>query len=213
MESKIGYVYVLTNPSFKEDWVKIGQSSRFPDVRSRELDNTAVPLPYEVYVTLKTVKFNIAERKIHEFVKKLNPELRIRQNREFFNIKPEDAAEILESIAELIDDTEVEYWSEGKRVIASDQSDAKGRRKKGALFSFYNKGLKDGDEIKFVEDERLTAIVSGERNVEFENKTWKLSPLAYELFKRRNELTTSGAYQGAAFFTYNGTKLKDLPDK
>ena len=23
-----GYVYILTNPSFREDWVKIGKSSR-----------------------------------------------------------------------------------------------------------------------------------------------------------------------------------------
>ena len=40
-----GYVYILTNPSFREDWVKIGKSSRPVDVRSKELDNTAVPLP------------------------------------------------------------------------------------------------------------------------------------------------------------------------
>ena len=37
-----GYVYILTNPSFREDWVKIGKSSRPMDVRSKELDNTAV---------------------------------------------------------------------------------------------------------------------------------------------------------------------------
>lgn len=43
-----GYVYILTNPSFKEDWVKIGKSSRPVDVRSKELDNTAVPLPFEI---------------------------------------------------------------------------------------------------------------------------------------------------------------------
>ena len=44
MESnKIGYVYILTNPSFREDWVKIGKSSRPVDIRSKELDNTAVP--------------------------------------------------------------------------------------------------------------------------------------------------------------------------
>ena len=42
-----GYVYILTNPSFREDWVKIGKSSRPVDVRSKELDNTAVPLPFE----------------------------------------------------------------------------------------------------------------------------------------------------------------------
>lgn len=43
---KQGYVYILTNPSFREDWVKIGKSSRPVDVRSKELDNTAVPLPW-----------------------------------------------------------------------------------------------------------------------------------------------------------------------
>ncbi len=32
-ETKQGYVYILTNPSFKEDWVKIGKSSRPVDVR------------------------------------------------------------------------------------------------------------------------------------------------------------------------------------
>lgn len=30
-----GYVYVLTNPSFRDDWVKIGKSKRLPDVRGR----------------------------------------------------------------------------------------------------------------------------------------------------------------------------------
>ena len=32
------YVYILTFPSFREDWVKIGKSSRLEDVRSKELD-------------------------------------------------------------------------------------------------------------------------------------------------------------------------------
>lgn len=27
-ENHLGYVYILTNPSFKEDWVKIGKSLR-----------------------------------------------------------------------------------------------------------------------------------------------------------------------------------------
>ena len=31
-----GYVYILTNPSFREDWVKIGKSSRPVDMRSKE---------------------------------------------------------------------------------------------------------------------------------------------------------------------------------
>ena len=42
-----GYVYILTNPSFREDWVKIGKSSCPVDVRCKEFDNTAVPLPFK----------------------------------------------------------------------------------------------------------------------------------------------------------------------
>lgn len=82
-----GYVYVLTNPSFREDWVKIGKSSRPVDVRSKELDNTAVPLPFEIYATLKTNKYAKVERQIHKQIDRLT-DLRIRQNREFFNIAP-----------------------------------------------------------------------------------------------------------------------------
>lgn len=53
-----GFVYILTNPSFREDWVKIGKSARAVDVRSKELDNTAVPLPFEIFATMQTTKFN-----------------------------------------------------------------------------------------------------------------------------------------------------------
>lgn len=42
MESVKGYVYILTNPSFREDWVKIVKSSRLVDARSKELDNYAI---------------------------------------------------------------------------------------------------------------------------------------------------------------------------
>jgi len=83
-ESKQGYVYILTNSSFKEDWVKIGKSSRPVDVRSKELDNTAVPLPFEIFATMKTCKYNEVEKLVHKTIDRLT-DLRIRQNREFFN--------------------------------------------------------------------------------------------------------------------------------
>ena len=54
-ENRRGYVYIHTNPSFKEDWVKIGKSSRPVNVRSKELDNTAVPLPFEIFATGKSL--------------------------------------------------------------------------------------------------------------------------------------------------------------
>ena len=102
-----GYVYILTNPSFKEDWVKIGKSSRPVDIRSKELDNTAVPLPFEIYATLKTVKYSEAEKLIHRYIERFT-NLRIRNNREFFNVSPEEALDIFREVAMLLDDAEIE---------------------------------------------------------------------------------------------------------
>lgn len=204
-----GYVYILTNPSFREDWIKIGKSKKFPEIRAKELYNTAVPLPYSVYATIKTSRYENVEKHLHGLIKKLNAELRINPSREFFKILPQDAADILESLAEIIDDGEVEYWNEGKKVIAGEDDSP---RKQGRKFSFYAKGLKDGDQINFVGDETITAAVVEDRKVIFEGKLWYLSPLAYEIFKRKDKLNSSGAYQGAAYFEHSGRKLKDLSD-
>lgn len=108
---KKGYVYILTNPSFREDWVKIGKSSRKVDVRSKELDNTSVPLPFEIYATLKTEKFNEVEKNLHEIFTDL-ADARIRKNREFFNISPEKALQYLLSQSELLNDGELNYPEE-----------------------------------------------------------------------------------------------------
>ena len=104
--SEPGYVYILTNPSFREDWVKIGKSSRPVDVRSKELDNTAVPLPFEIYATMKTSKYNEAEKLIHRYIERFT-NLRIRDNREFFNVQPEVALDIFRDVAEVLGDAEI----------------------------------------------------------------------------------------------------------
>lgn len=85
-------------------------------------------------------------------------------------------------------------------------------RRQGRLFSFYKKGLKNGDEVVFVEDKDISVKVVGEREVEYGGHVWKLSPLAYKLFEQKGKLNASGAYQGANYFLFNGVKLKDLPD-
>lgn len=104
------YVYILTNPSFREDWVKIWKSSRPVDIRSKELDNTAVPLPFEIFATLQTEKYEIIEKKIHKILEKLAGK-RIRKEREFFNINPEDALNYLSDYAEILDDAVI-LWPE-----------------------------------------------------------------------------------------------------
>ena len=112
-----GYVYILTNPSFREDWVKIGKSSRPVDVRSKELDNTAVPLPFEIFATIKTAKYNEVEKLVHNIIDNLT-NFRIRQNREFFNVAQQKALEILKEIALTIDDAVVTEYDNNQPVCS-----------------------------------------------------------------------------------------------
>ena len=101
-EKEPGYVYILTNPSFREDWVKIGKTKNMEE-RLRTLDNTSVPLPFEVFATLKTLKYNEAEKLVHRYIERFT-NLRIRNNREFFNVKPEEALEIFRDVALVLED-------------------------------------------------------------------------------------------------------------
>ena len=85
-------------------------------------------------------------------------------------------------------------------------------REQGALFSFYRKGIKNGEEIVFVSDKEVTAKVVGEREVEYGEQNWKLSPLTYKIYEQKGMLNSSGAYQGAAHWQYKSKRLRDLPD-
>ena len=206
--SEKGYVYVLTNPSFRDDWVKIGKSKRLPEVRGRELYNTAVPLPYEIYATLQTEKYNEAERMIHRSIDRIS-DLRINKNREFFNIAPEAAYEILADIKELLGDEAI-LELKGDNVEVAKEVRKGSKRKVSQRFDFYSRGLKEGDVIRFIGDETITAIVASDRQVLFENEKWYLSPLVRELYTRQGNVNSSGAYQGPAYFTFEGTKLTEL---
>lgn len=106
MAKEVGYVYILTNPSFREDWVKIGKTTNMEE-RLRTLYNTSLPLPFEVFATLKTTKYNEAEKLVHRYIERFT-NLRIEKKREFFNVKPEEALEIFKDVSLLLDDAEID---------------------------------------------------------------------------------------------------------
>ena len=118
MENTKGFVYILTNKSFRDDWVKIGKSSRPVDVRSKELDNTAVPLPFDIFATIQTSKYAEVERIVHKQIDRLT-DLRIRQKREFFNVQPDQALDILLDQAQVLDDAVVLKYEDGKLLCFS----------------------------------------------------------------------------------------------
>jgi len=85
-------------------------------------------------------------------------------------------------------------------------------RKQGERFSFYKKGIKNGDEIVFIADKEIVAKVCGEREVEYGEQVWKLSPLTRKIYEQKGQLNGSESYQGAAYWQYNGKRLRELPD-
>ena len=202
-----GYVYILTNPSFKEDWVKIGKSSRPVDIRSKELDNTAVPLPFEIFATIKTCKYNEVEKLVHKTIDRLT-DLRIRQNREFFNVSPQMALDIFKDIAMTIDDAEVVLYHENKPIVEKTTDAHTKREVKRSRFKFSMCDIKIGELITFIPT-GLVVKVASDDSIEYEGRIYKLSPFV-GTFMPENKRNTSGAYQGAKYFSYDGKILDDL---
>ena len=211
-----GYVYILTNPSFREDWVKIGKSSRPVDVRSKELDNTAVPLPFDIYATLQTSKVDKVEKQIHKQIDRLT-DLRIRQNREFFNIAPSVALDIMRDIADLLDDAELAVYVDGKPVVSKSKEEdkkieadsrEKEHRAPKTAFKFHMIGLKVGDTIVF-DELNLPVIVASDDKVEYQGRLWSLTAFTREFLPEEKQ-NTSGAYQGPKYFSYEGKTLWKL---
>lgn len=88
------------------------------------MDNTAVPLPFEIYATLKTDKYEKVEKQIHKQIDRLT-DLRIRPNREFFNIAPSVALDIMRDIADLLEDAELSVYVDGKPVVSNSKDEDK----------------------------------------------------------------------------------------
>lgn len=210
-----GYVYILTNPSFKEDWVKIGKSSRPVDIRSKELDNTAVPLPFEIYATLKTVKYEEVERLVHKTIDRLT-DLRIRQNREFFNVPPAKALDILKDISTTLDDAEIDevYLGENRGntiIYNNNDTTITSKRHQRPRFKFSMVNIPIGSTLIFTPT-NIEVKVADDDKVEYQGRLYKLSPFV-GTFMPDNRRNTSGAYQGAKYFSYKGEILDDIRTK
>lgn len=209
-----GYVYILTNDTFREDWVKIGKSSRPVDVRSKELDNTAVPLPFSIYATMQTSKYNEVEKLVHKTIDRLT-DLRIRQNREFFNVSPSVALDIFRDIASTLDDAKITLYRNNV-PIAEDQvndvvkqgNDSQCRRKP---FRFSMVNIEVGETVTFAPT-GLEVKVADDKKIEHEGRLYTMSAFVGTFLP--DELRTpSDQYQGPKYFTYKGETLSDLRNR
>lgn len=144
-------------------------------------------------------------------------DLRIRQNREFFNIAPSVALDIMRDIADLLDDAELTIYIDGKPVVSKNKEEdhkfekekkEKQRKAPKPPFKFHMIGLNVGDTVTF-DPLNLSVRVASDDKIEYEGRLYSLSAFTAN-FLPEKKLTASGTYQGPKYFSYQGKKLSDL---
>lgn len=82
LQSKKGYVYILINEFYQEDLLKIGMTTRSPEIRSYELydKHSGVPGKFKVIYKKRVEDCEFAEALIHKNL----GEYRVNDYREFF---------------------------------------------------------------------------------------------------------------------------------
>ncbi|MDR2201711.1 MAG: GIY-YIG nuclease family protein [Clostridiales bacterium] len=229
MSQDKGLIYILTNPSFP-NYQKIGKTVDLKQRLNGLNDKSCLPFSFRVYATYEvagTDMLKMVEEQIFKLIDQVDDTLRAREEndkgklreREFFAIDRENAYAILESVATLRGDLHnlkkgMPTKKEVEEAEIAEVVEQEVERQKGVRFTFANKGIPMGAKIYFVEDNSISVEVVGDMPpvALFEGKKWKLSPLAGELKKRNGTAWASNAYQGAQYFTYNGTILTRLPD-
>lgn len=189
-----GYIYIMTNPALK-DMVKIGYATDVEN-RRKQLSTTALPYEYEVYATYET-SGNLEDKKLHKMIDKLNPDLRISRNREFFILSPEEAYELLESIA-VISGTKDKL----KKVKVSPEKKQKTKR---PPVNFAKCNIPVGAELVYVEDPSVVAVVVDERKVQYNNEITSLSAITDKI--------KGYSSSGPSLFAYKGKTVSQIAEE
>ncbi len=67
-----------------------------------------------------------------------------------------------------------------------------------------------GCDIDFIDDPSITARVVSDKEVEFEGKKWRLSPLTREIYTRKGKVNASRSYNGSYHWEFEGIRLADI---
>lgn len=82
-------------------------------------------------------------------------------------------------------------------------------QKTSRRLSFQELGL-IGHKINYISDKSIVVEVVEDKKVEFEGKKWNLSPLTREIETRKGTVNSSGSYQGAQYWEFEGMKLSEI---
>ena len=193
----MGYIYIMTNPCL-QNMVKIGYATDVED-RRKQLSTTALPYEYEVYATYETPG-NLEDRKLHDIIDMLNPDLRVSKNREFYVITPEDAFSLLKSIAIISGTNLPEKWKEEPPAV--------NKTIKKTRLTFKMIDVPVGSKLTFKNDENIVVKTADDINkVEYEGDVYSISSVV-------NIIRNDGLpHHGGAWFKYEGELLTERRER
>ena len=213
----MGYIYILTNPSFPQ-YVKIGYAD---DVKTRLMQlnrSECTPFAFRVYATYE-VSARLTDMKIHDVIDKLNPNLRSIDNvngkkrvREFYAMSKEDAYSLLEAIAEINGlEKNLKLWEQTAEEKAAEETAEEIEEQsteRAAMFSFSMCNIAVGEQVEFCcpnneHNGEMFSVVDN-KHVTYNGETWSLTALAKHL------MNTKWALAGPRYFKFKGEWLNDI---
>ena len=194
-----GFVYILTNPSYKDNIIKIGYTVNLKK-RLASLDKTGVPTPFEPYMTVETAKYKLLESVIHRELDKLT-DFRTRENREFFEIDPVDAADLLKNLSRLIEDAEIVKYGNVSSVEEKNEGTI---RQQGNRTTFKMLGIPVGSKLEAANKDIPDVVVVDEVN------QVRLPDGTVKSISRAVIDSVGGHRNGFQVYKYNGKRLSTI---
>ncbi|WP_300702124.1 GIY-YIG nuclease family protein [Bacteroides sp.] len=200
-----GIVYVLTN-SAMPGLVKIGMTTRESiDTRMKELYSTGVPVPFYCVYACEVKVSDCA--KIEKALHKAFEPNRINANREFFNIKAEQATAILELFDRKDITSEVTAEIENDLTPEDKAAGEKIKTNRRPPLNFREMGIQPNSVLTFVNDPSVCVTVIADKKVSYNDNEISLTAITKQL------LGLDYAVQPIKYWVYDGKNLRDIYDE
>lgn len=202
--TQYGIVYVLTN-SAMPGLVKIGMTTRSDmDARMRELFGTGVPVPFECRYACQVKASDCAkiERALHTAFapNRVNP------NREFFQIRPEQAMAILELFHREDITHEVTEEMDNDLTPTDKAAAVRMQSARRPSLNFFEMGLHEGDILVYTRDSSVIVTVVSDKKVSYHGEVCSLTHVTQQVMQ------ISHAIQPTGYWTFEGRNLRDIYD-
>lgn len=197
-----GIIYIFTNESMP-GLIKIGKTTNIKQ-RLQDLDTTGVPTPFKLHYAVEVDGYDQKEKLIHQGYAKD----RVRPNREFFRIEPENATAILKALGgKEIDPNYIDISiDENGNIISTSEYDSSLLQAPITTFSMLQ--IPIGSALHFTRNENIICQVIDNRKVKYNENIYSLSQLTREILQR-NYNWKSGFVNGFQFWKYEDEILTE----